>query len=71
MQGTEPDRDTQGRIARRRVLRSAAWMAGAVATGAGSWVIPAHRSFGATPIKVGIATDLTGAIGFAGNSDFN
>ena len=71
MRRTEPHREGQAPIPRRHVLRGAAWMAGAVATGAGSWVIPARRSFGAAPIKVGIATDLTGAIGIAGNSDLN
>ena len=53
------------------MLRSAAWTAGAVATGAGSWVIPATGARAAAPIKVGIATDLTGPIGIAGNSDLN
>jgi ABC-type branched-subunit amino acid transport system substrate-binding protein len=63
--------DSAARISRRRFLNSAAWMAGAVATGAGSWIIPASPSWAAEPIKVGIAMDLTGAIGFAGNSDVN
>lgn len=58
-------------LARRRLLRSAAWAAGAVATGAGSWVIPAARVRAAEPIRVGIATDLTGALGFEGNADLN
>jgi branched-chain amino acid transport system substrate-binding protein len=58
-------------ISRRRFLNSAAWAAGAVATGAGSWIIPASPSWSAAPIKVGIATDLTGAIGIAGNPDLN
>jgi branched-chain amino acid transport system substrate-binding protein len=71
MQKPEPDRDTRARIARRHLLRGAAWMAGAVATGAGGWVLPAREGLGAAPIKVGIATDLTGAIGIAGNSDLN
>src|SRR5688500_16243166 len=58
-------------MSRRRFLGSAAWMGGAIATGAGSWTIPA--AWGATkgPIKVGIATDLTGAIGYAGNANAN
>jgi urea transport system substrate-binding protein len=63
--------DSAARISRRRFLNSAAWTAGAVATGAGSWVIPASPSWAANPIKIGIATDLTGAIGLAGNSDLN
>jgi urea transport system substrate-binding protein len=57
---------------RRRFLQSAAWTAGAVATGVGSWVVPAPwANAAARPIKVGIATDLTGAIGYAGNADAN
>ena len=55
---------------RRRFLGSAAWAAGAIATGS-SWLIPASTSWAAPPIKVGIATDLTGALGFAGNSNLN
>lgn len=43
-------------------------MSGAVAVGAGSWVVPAGA---ADPIKVGIATDLTGPIGYAGNANAN
>ncbi|MDQ2763473.1 MAG: substrate-binding protein [Pseudomonadota bacterium] len=58
-------------LGRRRLLKSAAWATGAIATGAGTWVIPASTSWAAAPIKVGIATDLSGAIGFAGNSDLN
>jgi branched-chain amino acid transport system substrate-binding protein len=62
----------RSRLSRRRFLESAAWTAGAVATGAGSWVIPAPwANAAAPPIKVGIATDLTGAIGYAGNADAN
>ena len=55
-----------GRLSRRSLLQSAAWMAGAVATGVGSWVFPAKWSHAAGPIKVGIATDLTGPISFGG-----
>lgn len=58
-------------LTRRRFLQSSAWMAGAVATGVGSWVVPAPWAHAADPIKVGIATDLTGAIGFAGNANAN
>src|SRR6266542_3216693 len=55
---------------RRRFLQSAAWMAGAIAAGPGSFVIrPAWGQ--SNPIKVGIATDLTGPIGFAGNANAN
>jgi len=53
-------------LTRRGFLQNAAWMAGAVATGVGSWVFPAKWAHAAGPIKVGIATDLTGPISFAG-----
>jgi urea transport system substrate-binding protein len=59
-------------VTRRKFLASAAWMGGATATGVGSWVIPARWANAAEgPIKVGIATDLTGAIGYAGNANAN
>ena len=58
--------ETGGQLSRRSLLQSAAWMAGAVATGVGSWVFPAKWSHAAGPIKVGIATDLTGPISFGG-----
>ena len=57
---------TTGQLSRRSLLQSAAWMTGAVATGLGSWVFPAKWSHAAGPIKVGIATDLTGPISFGG-----
>ncbi len=59
-------------MSRRRFLESAAWMSGAIATGVGSWVIrPNWANAAQRPIKVGIATDLTGAIGYAGNANAN
>jgi branched-chain amino acid transport system substrate-binding protein len=66
------DRVSAPPISRRRFLESAAWTATTLATGAGSWVIRAPWANAAEgPIKVGIATDLTGAIGYAGNADAN
>ena len=57
---------------RRRFLQSAAWMSGAVATGVGSWVVrPGWLNAAEAPIKVGIATDLTGTIANAGNANAN
>ena len=56
---------------RRRFLQSAAWTWGAVAAGAGSWVLRPTWASAQGPIKVGIATDLTGAIGYAGNANAN
>jgi ABC-type branched-subunit amino acid transport system substrate-binding protein len=55
---------------RRRLLQSAAWGA-AIATSIGGWVIPPKWASAAGPIKVGIATDLTGPAGYAGNSNAN
>ena len=66
--------DNTGRkteVTRRHLLQTAMWTSAAVATGAGSWVIPARWASAADPIKVGIATDLTGPIGFAGNANAN
>jgi ABC-type branched-subunit amino acid transport system substrate-binding protein len=64
-------RGASPRINRRRFLQSAAWAGGAIATGIGSWVIRPKWASAAGPIKVGIATDLTGAIGYLGNSNAN
>lgn len=56
-------------FSRRRFLSSVTLGAGAVATGAGSWVFPTNwANAAAGPIKVGIATDLTGPLGNGGNS---
>jgi urea transport system substrate-binding protein len=64
--------DNRQAMTRRKFLASAAWMSGAIASGVGSWVVPARWANAAeAPIKVGIATDLTGAIGFAGNANAN
>ena len=65
------DRDrSSGSLSRRSLLTGAAWAAGAVAVGRGSFVVPPAWGQG-NPIKVGIATDLTGPIGFAGNANAN
>ena len=57
---------------RRRFLHSVAWMSGALATGASGWVFQAGwANAAAGPIKVGIATDLTGAIAQEGNANAN
>src|SRR5260370_1991012 len=57
---------------RRRFLSNFAFASTALATGVGSWVIrPDWANAASDPIKVGIATDLTGPIGYAGNADAN
>src|SRR6202020_1140877 len=59
-------------LSRRRFLSNFAFASTALATGVGSWVIrPEWANAAADPIKVGIATDLTGPIGYAGNADAN
>ena len=57
-------------LTRRSLLTGAAWAAGAVTLGRGSFIVP--PAWGqSNPIKVGIATDLTGPIGFAGKANAN
>ena len=54
---------------RRRFLANFAFASTALATGVGSWVVrPDWANAAADPIKVGVATDLTGPIGYAGNA---
>ena len=45
---------------RRMFVQRAALLGGMVALGPGSYLYCPNRSWGADPIKVGIATDLTG-----------
>ena len=57
-------------LSRRSLLTGAAWATGAVVLGRGSFIVP--PAWGqSNPIKVGIATDLTGPIGFAGKANAN
>ena len=57
---------------RRSFLQAAAWTTGLAATGAGSWLLsPTWANAAEGPIKVGIATDLTGPLGFAGIANAN
>ena len=57
-------------LSRRRFLSNFAFASTAIATGVGSWVVrPDWANAASDPIKVGIATDLTGPIGYAGNAD--
>jgi ABC-type branched-subunit amino acid transport system substrate-binding protein len=56
---------------RRRFLQSTARMSGALATGISSWAIRPSWVHAAAPIKVGIATDLTGAIAYEGTANAN
>ena len=64
--------DNDTRLSRRRLLGNIALGGTAIATGAASWVVrPDWANAAAGPIKVGIATDLTGPIAYAGNADAN
>ncbi|HUO00100.1 MAG TPA: ABC transporter substrate-binding protein, partial [Bradyrhizobium sp.] len=64
--------DNRFELNRRRFLSNFAFTTGAIATGVGSWVIqPEWANAAEEPIKVGIATDLTGPIAYAGNADAN
>ena len=59
-------------LTRRRFLGNFAFASGAIATGVGSWVVrPDWANAAEGAIKVGIATDLTGPIAYAGNADAN
>jgi ABC-type branched-subunit amino acid transport system substrate-binding protein len=58
-------------VSRRRWLQRMGWAAAAVSTGSGSWFIPAAWSAEAGPIKIGLATDITGAMSYAGGADAN
>ncbi len=56
---------------RRGFVRNIALTGLGLASGAVSWGTTTSGTWAAEPIRVGIATDLTGALGFAGNSDLN
>ena len=71
MSNREHDDRADAEVTRRRFLRGSAWMVGALAVGSGSWVVRPKWAHAAGPIKVGIATDLTGPIGFAGQANAN
>src|SRR4029453_13590127 len=58
-------------VTRRHFLQGAAKLGGALALGASSVLVRPHRARAAGPIKVGIATDLTGPIGVAGQANAN
>jgi ABC-type branched-subunit amino acid transport system substrate-binding protein len=61
-----------GGVTRRTFLTGAAGLASAgwIAGTAGGWLLRPNGAFAATPIKMGIATDITGAIAPSGNADW-
>ncbi|MCW5626535.1 MAG: ABC transporter substrate-binding protein, partial [Burkholderiales bacterium] len=56
---------------RRLFMQRASLLSGMTAVGVGSWVLNPPEGWAADPIKVGIATDLTGPIGYAGVPNAN
>lgn len=58
-------------ITRRGFLKGASLLTGMVSTGVGTWVLQPTWAHAAGPIKVGIATDMTGALSHAGNPNAN
>ena len=56
---------------RRGFIQGAGALAGWTALGGGSYILNPQGAWAADPIKVGIATDLTGPIGFAGIPNSN
>src|SRR5215510_13599279 len=65
-------REQTGRgVTRRYVLQGTARIGGTLALGASSVMVRPPWAHAAEPIKVGIATDLTGPIGFAGQANAN
>ncbi len=63
------DNDTTQRLqsySRRLFLQRASLLSGMVALGGGTWLLNPRGAWAADPIKVGIATDLTGPISWGG-----
>ncbi len=56
---------------RRLFLQRASVLTGMIALGGGSYILNPKGAWAADPIKVGIATDLTGPIGYAGIPNSN
>ena len=68
------DNDNQQNLqsyARRLFLQRSTALAGMIALGGGSYLLNPKGAWAADPIKVGIATDLTGALGYAGIPNAN
>src|ERR1700685_2267851 len=71
-EGVSSMSSNRNQMNRRRFISNFAFSSTALATGAGSGALrPEWANAAANPIKVGIATDLTGPIGYAGNADAN
>jgi ABC-type branched-subunit amino acid transport system substrate-binding protein len=69
---SKQNRDTHIESQERRLfLQRTSLLSGLIALGGGSYLMKPSGSWAADPIKVGIATDLTGALGYAGIPNAN
>src|SRR6266498_3198430 len=63
-------RTNQGGLGRRRLMGASALTAAGWIAGGGGWMLAPKRAHAADPIKMGIATDITGAIAPGGNANW-
>src|SRR5499426_3582695 len=63
-------RTEQSRLGRRRLMGAGALTAAGWIAGGGGWMLAPKRASAADPIKMGIATDITGAIAPGGNANW-
>src|SRR5215213_6927416 len=64
------NRTDQPRLGRRRLMGASALTAAGWIAGAGGWMLAPRGAQAADPIKMGIATDITGAIAPSGNANW-
>ena len=57
-------------IGRRRLMGASALGAAGWIAGGGGWLLRPEKAYAADPIKMGIATDITGAIAPSGNANW-
>ena len=58
------------RLGRRRLMGASALGAAGWIAGGGGWMLRPENAYAADPIKMGIATDITGAIAPSGNANW-
>src|SRR5215217_1821149 len=66
----QSNRTNQGGLGRRRLMGASALTAAGWIAGGGGWMLAPRRAHAADPIKMGIATDITGAIAPSGNANW-
>src|SRR5262249_49530930 len=72
MSNSDQERDDRlASCSRRAFLQRTSLLGGMIALGGGSYLYNPNGSFAADPIKVGIATDLTGPISLGGIPNAN